>query len=45
MAFDNPDFGRKNYEEYLRVAKETLGVEHLTDDDRWIIERGIYYLI
>jgi hypothetical protein len=45
MAFDNPDFGRKNYEEYLRAAKETLGVEHLTDDDRWIIERGIYYLI
>jgi hypothetical protein len=45
MAFDNPDFGRKNYEEYLRAAKETLGVEHLTDDDRWIIERGIYYLV
>jgi hypothetical protein len=45
MAFDNPAFGRKNYEEYLRVARETLGVKYLTDGDRRIIERGIYYLI
>ena len=45
MAFDNPDFGRKNYEEYLRGARETLRVKHLTDDDRRIIERGIYYLM
>jgi hypothetical protein len=45
VAFDNPDFGRKNYEEYLRGARETLRVKHLTDDDRRIIERGIYYLI
>lgn len=45
MAFDNPDFGRKNYEEYLRAARETLGVRYLTDSDRRIIERGIYYLI
>jgi hypothetical protein len=44
MAFDNPAFGRKNYEEYLRFARETLGVKYLTDDDRGIIERGIYYL-
>jgi hypothetical protein len=45
MAFDNPAFGRENYEEYLRVARETLGVKYLTGGDREIIERGIYYLI
>src|SRR6202035_3666950 len=46
MAFDDPDFGRKkNDEEYLRGARETLRVKHLTDDDRRIIERGIYYLM
>ena len=45
MAFDNPDFGRKNYEEYLREARKTLEVKYLTDDDRKIIEHGIYYLI
>jgi hypothetical protein len=44
MAFDNPAFGRKNYEEYLRAGKETLAVEYLTAGDRSIIERGIYYL-
>jgi hypothetical protein len=48
MAFDNPDFGRKNYEEYLRAARETLETlefKYLTDGDKSIIERGIYYLI
>jgi hypothetical protein len=45
MAFDNPDFGRKNYENYLRAAREMLKLKYLTDDDRRDIERGIYYLI
>jgi hypothetical protein len=45
MAFDNPAFGRKNYEEYLRNARETLTLEYLTADDKSIIERGIYYLV
>jgi hypothetical protein len=46
MAFDNPDFGRKNYDEYLRAARETYEeVKYLTDDDKRIIERGIYYLV
>jgi hypothetical protein len=45
MAFDNPDFGRKNYERYLRAARETLLLKYLTDDDHKIIERGIYHLI
>jgi hypothetical protein len=45
MALDNPDFGRKNYEEYLRAARETLGVKYLTGLDQEILERGIYYLV
>jgi hypothetical protein len=36
MAFDNPDFGRKNYEEYLHAARETLEVKYLTAGDRSI---------
>ena len=45
MAFDTPVFGRKNYENYLRAARETLKLKYLTDDDRRDIGRGIYYLI
>jgi hypothetical protein len=44
VAFDNPDFGRKNYEEYLRAAKETLALKYLTPGDRRILERGIYHV-
>jgi hypothetical protein len=36
---------QKNYEEYLRAAKETLEkIHYLTSEDRKLIERGVEYL-
>ena len=36
---------QKNYEEYLRSAKETLEkIQYLTPEDRKLIERGVEYL-